>query len=772
MHEYESFLESKAVVAVAAGIDNPPALPDHLFEYQRVIVSWALKRGKACIFSDCGTGKTLMELEWARCVNEHTGKPVLILAPLAVAHQTVREGERFGIAVTPCRTQSDCSGGVNITNYEMLHHFDPSVFSGIVADESGIIKNFEGKIRNALIEAFALTPFKLACTATPAPNDFMELGNHSEFMGAMTRVEMLSMFFVHDGGDTSQWRLKRHAEDAFWKWVASWAICMRKPSDLGFSDDGFELPALNIIEHVIEAPAPEGKLFAMDALTLNDQRDARKASLEDRVKLAAELVNSKPRLCQKCITMREHKLGVCIECGNKIVGYSDDPSWLIWCDLNAEGDALEKAIPDAVQVAGADTDDHKESAMSGFTAGTNRVLVTKQKIAGWGMNWQHCNNMVFVGVSHSFEAFYQAIRRCWRFGQKNPVNVHLIISSAERAVLRNLQRKEKDAQRLAQGMVKHMKGYTQEQIKMMERDQSNYKTGLTSGKGWQAYLGDCVEQSKILADNSIHYSIFSPPFASLYTYSNSDRDMGNCKTNEEFVEHFKFLVKELYRVMMPGRLLSFHCMNLPTSKARDGEIGIWDFRGDLIKAFIKEGFIYHSEVVIWKDPVTAMQRTKALGLLHKQLKKDSCMSRQGIPDYLVTMRKPGENPERVTHTNETFPVNVWQRYASPVWMDINPSDTLQRESAREEADERHICPLQLQVIERALDLWTNPDDLVLSPFMGIGSEGYVSIKKGRRFVGIELKESYWNQAVSNLQAIEDANKQLSIQLLAPSPSAV
>lgn len=263
------------------------------------------------------------------------------------------------------------------------------------------------------------------------------------------------------------------------------------------------------------------------------------------------------------------------------------------------------------------------------------------------------------------------------------------------------------------------------------------------------YNGDSVEVLKGIPDNSIHYSIFSPPFASLYTYSNSDRDMGNSKTDDEFYEHFTFLVKELYRVTMPGRLLSFHCMNLPTSKVRDGVIGIKDFRGLLIRIFTDAGWVYHSEVCIWKNPVTAMQRTKALGLLWKQLKKDSAMSRQGIPDFIVTMRKPGDNPERVTHTDESFPCNVWQKYASPVWMDINQSDTLQRKSAREDKDEKHICPLQLEVIKRCIELWSNPNDIVLDPFAGIGSTPYVALRMGRRGLGVELKESYYEQAVKN-----------------------
>lgn len=275
------------------------------------------------------------------------------------------------------------------------------------------------------------------------------------------------------------------------------------------------------------------------------------------------------------------------------------------------------------------------------------------------------------------------------------------------------------------------------------------------------YNGDSAEILKGIPDNSIHYSIFSPPFASLYTYSNSERDLGNCRTTTEFYEQFKYIVDELYRVLMPGRLLSFHCMDLPLSKERDGVIGLRDFRGELIKLFEDSGFILHSQVCIWKDPVTAMQRTKAIGLLHKQLKKDSCMSRQGIPDYLVTMRKQGENPEPVSHTNETFPVAIWQKYASPVWDDINPSDTLQATSARDEKDERHICPLQLTVIRRALNLWSNRDDIVLTPFLGIGSEAYVALELGRRAIGIELKPSYYQQAVRNCASVVE-NEQASL----------
>lgn len=268
---------------------------------------------------------------------------------------------------------------------------------------------------------------------------------------------------------------------------------------------------------------------------------------------------------------------------------------------------------------------------------------------------------------------------------------------------------------------------------------------------YSMYHGDSCEVVKGIPDNSIHYTIFSPPFSSLYTYSNSDRDMGNSKSDDEFYEHFRYLVKELYRITMPGRLLSFHCMNIPLMKQRDGVIGLKDFRGELIRLFTDEGFIFHSEVCIWKNPVTEMQRTKALGLLHKQIKKDSAMSRQGIPDYVVTMRKPGENPEPIEHTNESFPVDLWQKYASPVWMDIKQSNTLQKKSARAEEDERHICPLQLDVIKRCICLWTNPGDIVLDPFAGIASSNYMALRLDRRTIGIELKDSYYVQAVANCE---------------------
>lgn len=717
--DYEAFLSAKALRDPASGLVSVPKLNRKLFDFQRDIVTWALRRGRSAIWADCGLGKTFMQLEWAK----HVPGNVLILAPLAVAQQTAAEGKRLGIKVGVAKSQDDVRERITITNYERMSGFDASAFAGVVLDESSILKSHDGKTRTAIIDAFRETPFRLACTATPAPNDFMELGNHAEFLGTMTRAEMLAMFFVHDGGETQKWRLKGHAESDFWRWLASWAVVIRKPSDLGYDDGRFVLPSLSYHRVSCEVDAPlSGTLFAMHAETLQERIQARRETVDARVKACADIVNA-----------------------------TAEP-FLVWCNLNSESAALAESIPDAVEVSGSMSNEAKESAMAGFSDGRIRVLVTKPSIAGFGMNWQHCRNMAFVGLSDSYEQFYQAVRRCWRFGQEREVNAYIITADIEGAVVDNIKRKESDSEVMASSMAGHMRDLNAEALHGgTVRSVAKYEQDEATGEGWTARLGDCVEGVAGLPSNSVDFTVYSPPFASLYTYSNSERDMGNSRSDDEFMKHYGYLVADLYRVTKPGRLVSFHCMNLPTSKTNHGYIGVRDFRGELIRLHEQHGWIFHSEVCIWKDPVTAMQRTKALGLLWKQLKKDSAMSRQGIPDYLVTMRKPGENEERIGHTEDDFPVAMWQRYASPVWMDINPSDTLQHRSAREHNDERHICPLQLEVIRRAVKMWSNPGDLVLSPFMGIGSEGHVSLTMGRRFLGYELKRSYWQQACANLR---------------------
>lgn len=720
---YESFLETKRKQRQDSGFD-PEYLPASLFDWQAELVRRACVRGRSAMFAECGLGKTIMQLSWADKVTEQTGGNVLILAPLAVSQQTKREAETFGIRDVSVSRSGELTSKITITNYEQAEKFDVSEVSGIVLDESSILKSFTGKTRQLLIDQFASTPYKLCCTATPAPNDYMELGNHAEFLNVMSYTEMLAMFFVHDGGQTSKWRLKGHAQDDFWSWVSTWADSARRPSDVGdYSDDEFTLPELRFHEHYVSPEFQGNTLFRMPASTLAEHRVARRESLDDRVEMVAQLV-------------------------------SPDSPTLIWCDLNAESEAVQNKL-NCLEVKGADKLEVKEERMLAFSDSNDALrLVTKPSICGHGMNWQNCHTQVFCGLSHSYEQFYQAVRRSWRFGQTKPVDVHIIVSEAEQETLKTIRRKQRDHETMQEGIYESMNTHT--------ATSSTYVKDSKSGDGWTMHLGDCVDVVSKLPTESMDYSVFSPPFASLYTYSDSDRDMGNSSDYKQFERHFIYLVEQLHRVIKAGRLVSVHCMNLPLSKTRDGEIGIRDFRGDIIRWFQDAGFIYASEVCIWKDPVTAMQRTKALGLLHKQLVKDSCMSRQGIPDYVCTFRKTGENQSPVAgelghwvgnqDEFESFgrlSIDIWQRYASPIWTDIKPNDTLQYTMARDNKDERHICPLQLSVIERCLQLWTNPGDKVLSPFAGIGSEGYVSLKHDRTFVGVELKKSYYEQALLN-----------------------
>jgi hypothetical protein len=745
MQDYQSFIESKKLQPVISGFDvELDSLNPNLFDFQRVIVKWALKRGRSAIFADTGLGKTLMQSTWAHEVVKHTHGDVLIFAPLCVAQQTVEEGIKFGISINYCRDQDGIKSGINITNYEMMDKFDLSQFHGVVLDESSIIKNRDGKTRNLIIESCKNVPYKLSCTATPSPNDFMELGNQVEFLGVMTMTEMLAMYFINDAGDTGTWILKGHGKAKFWEWMATWAVCIRSPQDIGFDGSKYILPKLNMIGHVVESATTFG-LFADVAQGLMERNQARRDSIDDRVSKCAEIVNSSKE------------------------------QFVIWCHLNNEAEMLVKSIPDAIDVSGSDSIEHKEKSIHGFLDGSIRVIVSKPKILGSGMNFQHCHNTCFVGLSDSWEQYYQAIRRFYRFGQTKEVNVHVISAESEGAVVENIRRKELQNIEMGQSMVNHMSKAMKKEIFGLEVEKSDYNREVVKTKDYELHLADCVELASEIETGTIDYTIFSPPFESMYVFSNHIRDMGN-STKEQFYQHFAYLVREMYRITRPGRLLSFHCMNLPTSKVNDGYIGIRDFRGDLIRMFQDAGWIYHSEVCIWKDPVVAMQRTKALGLLHKTIRKDSSMSRQGIADYLVTMRKPGLNDKPVRHYRDEaelekvceeenlnpiaeecniLPVELWQKYASPVWMDINQSRTLNFKSGRDDDDQKHICPLQLDVIERALHLWTAPNDLVFSPFTGVGSEGYVAVGMGRRFIGSELKKSYFDLAKKNMQ---DAKK--------------
>lgn len=447
MNAYQHFVAQKLCIVTRNGITSP--LPDYqMFPHQVDLTRWALRRGSAAIFADTGLGKTRMQIAWADTVHRETGHDCLVLAPLAVAEQTVEEAARVGVAVRHVRDDADVRGGVSITNYDRLHKFDCGRFGAVVLDESSIIKHHTAKTLQTLLDAFKHAPFKLCATATPAPNDWTELGNHAELLGVCSRSEMLSEYFVHDGGDTQSWRLKGHARQAFWRWVASWGAMVRSPADLGHDAEAYRLPPLHVHQHVVETTHnPMHGLFPLEAQTLMERSNARRESLVERIKDCASIVNA------------------------------DKQPWVVWCDLNAEGDALEAAIEDAVQIAGADDIDDKEARLHDFAKGRVRVLVSKPSICGWGLNWHHCANMAFVGVTDSFEAYYQAVRRCWRFGQTRPVNVHVFSSNQEGAVVQNLRRKENDAKAMADAMADETLAAVRSNVLGRIRDTNPYEPG-------------------------------------------------------------------------------------------------------------------------------------------------------------------------------------------------------------------------------------------------------------------------------------------------------
>lgn len=444
---YAAFLASKAIIDVPTGLSVIPALPDALFPVQRDIVTWALRRGRAALLAGTGLGKSLMELAWGDALHRAKGIDTLLLTPLAVASQLLGEAEKFGIPAHIASSQDEVRPGITITNYQKLDHFDLSRFGALALDESSILKNVNGHFRTRLVEAAASIPFRLAATATPAPNDFMELGNHAEFLGVMSYTDMLATFFAHDGGETQKWRLKGHAENEFWRWMASWAVMLRKPSDLGYSDEGYDLPPLAYHEHRVAADygtaAAAGQLFPTQANSLQERRAAARSTIEDRCRLAAGLTPT-------------------------------DRPYVWWCNFNAESELLTKLIPDAVETRGTDDDAVKERKLRDFSEGRIRVLVSKAGVAGFGMNWQHCHRTGFVGLNDSWEQFYQAVRRFWRFGQRNPVDVDVIAAETEGAVVANLKRKEADAERMAAAMVRHMADLSSAAVRGAVREIPSY----------------------------------------------------------------------------------------------------------------------------------------------------------------------------------------------------------------------------------------------------------------------------------------------------------
>jgi len=747
---YADFLASKRIRAELSGVEvDPSAVHPMLFPFQRDVTTWALRKGRAAVFLECGLGKTFIQLEWARLL----GVPTLIVAPLSVARQTVREARKLGIEVYYTRDGGDLSAGINITNYEMVGHFDAGAFGAVVLDESSILKALAGHTRRLVTTMFAPTPYRLCCTATPAPNDHVELGTHAEFLGICTEAEMRSMFFINANkehtffeGDVAyrkkgsnkngtEWRLKHSAEVPFFHWLASWAVSLTTPSDLGYDDGGFDLPPMNILPQFVasETEAVDGQLFFTKLGGIAGRSSARRGTLDARLDALSALVSA------------------------------NDDQWIVWCGLDAESKAATAAIPGAVEVKGSDTPEYKAETFEAFQDGKFRVLVSKGRIAGFGLNFQQAHRMVFFGLNDSWELYYQCCRRMWRFGQAFPVDVHVIISENESEIYQNIMRKDAMAKRLRGRLIDQIRTYEEDELKQRETAVEAVAGRIERGEAWTAMMGDSCERLKEIPDASVDLSVYSPPFADLFTYTDSAHDLGNSRGWDEFFRHYAFIVRDVLRVTKPGRITCVHTSDIPAMQSRDGFIGVRDFPGEVIRCYEQEGWQFIGRAFVQKNPQAQAIRVKSKALLFVQLRKDSADSRPALIDQVLLFKAPGENAIPVEPVkNGEIDNETWIEWAHGIWVGIRETDTLQVAEGRGADDEKHVCPLQLGTIERCVKLYSNPGETVLSPFMGIGSEGYQSVKLGRKFIGCELKESYYNLAVRNLRRAETSVKSSSL----------
>lgn len=738
---YQEFLASKAHDFHGSGKNiSPTDINPMLFPFQRDVTAWAVRKGRAAVFLDTGMGKSFVQIEWSRLLGERT----LIVAPLSVARQTIREARKIDVDIRYVRHPDECNGNqIVITNYEMVDKFNPDAFGAVVLDESSIIKSFDGKTKKTLLNMFQKTPYRLCCTATPAPNDQAELGNHAEFLGICKLNEMLSMYFIHANkireqvfGDMiirtkesntkgQEWRLKFNAQQAFYRWLSSWAISLRKPSDLGYEDDGFILPPLKIIPHFFEIDyKSKDQLFFTGLHGITDRLDVRRNLRAKRIEEVKEVVKN------------------------------DSGQWILWCGLNEESTALTRAFPDSIEIKGTDSPEEKSRYIEEFQDGKHRVLVTKGKISGFGLNLQNAHNMAFIGMSDSFELYYQCVRRCWRFGQGKPVNVHIILANIEREILNNVLQKEAIAKRMTDELIAHVKGYEIEEIGNREHKRTESREETVMGNNFTAMLGDSCIRLKEIAENSIDLSVYSPPFADLFTYTDLQQDLGNSRDWGEFFNHYAFIISELLRVTKSGRMTCVHTADIPAMAVKDGYIGMKDFPGEVIRSYEKAGWVFSGRAIVGKNPQAQAIRTKAKALLFVQLGKDSSDSRPAILDQILIFKKPGENavPVRPVENGE-IDNEKWIDWAGGIWTGIRETDTLQYSHARDKDDEKHIAPLQLGTVERCIKLYSNPGETILTPFLGIGTEAYQAIRFGRKAIGIELKESYFRVAVKNLENI-------------------
>ncbi len=745
---YQEFLLSKKQRIKSVGFEiDLNVINPMLFDFQKDIVKWSVGKGRCAVFADTGLGKTFIQLEWGRII----GGNILIFAPLSVSRQTIREGKKINVSVKYIRNQNEITEGIFITNYENIENFNNvSNINAIILDESSILKSIDGKIRLKLIKYFKTVKYRLCCTATPAPNDYTELGNHAEFLGVCSTAEMLSSYFVnanktsevmaegnniirikHSNKHGTEWRLRYHAQKDYFRWLSSWAMAIRKPSDLEYEDDGYILPQLNVTPIITKSDYhPTDELFFSGLKGLKQRSSIRRQTIDNKLSEIKKLTDN-------------------------------DEQWIIWCGMDIESRSAKESIIDSIEVKGADSPEYKAKCFEDFQDGLIRVMITKSKIGGHGMNFQNCHNIIFYGLNDSWESFYQSIRRCYRFGQVKPVNVYIIISDIETAIYENVKKKAEMAERMMNGLINEVKLYEMEELgKDVKLIDSDYDVNEYKSEKFEAYLADSCEKLKELKENSIHLSVYSPPFADLYTYSATNRDLGNCKDWQEFFYHYSFIIKELLRVTKQGRVSCVHTSDIPAMQMKDGYIGVRDFPGAVIEAHTKEGWVFYGRAIVTKNPQSQAIRTKAKGLLFVQLRKDSLASRPALLDHILIFKKPGDSETPVKPVeNGEIDNEKWIDWAGGIWTGISESDTLQYSTARDKDDEKHICPLQLGTIERCIKLYSNPGEVLLTPFGGIGSEGYEAVRLGRKAILIELKKSYYRILLQNMKNIESKTKE-------------
>jgi DNA modification methylase len=823
MKSYEEFLNEKRIVHKASGFEvlenqiSPIAKP-----HQNASIRYALRKGKAAILHDTGLGKTIDQLEISRLVNERTGKDSLIVMPLNVAYETIDSlndknhiYSGLDIKALVVREKSEIVPEIKIyiTNYENLHKFQGVDWGCICFDESSIFKG-DGKFFERAKKMAKNVDYVFCASATPSPNSIEEMGRQAEALGIMTVAEMKATFFVNrqdkkktdltkvidikgknftdiakDVGKAKSkkarqgWELRPHAQEKFYQWLASWAMAVKMPSDLGFSDEGYILPKLTITPIFIDAGyVPPDQLAFTGLGGVSDRSQVRKLTLEPKCEMAVELI-----------------------------GDSED-QWVVWCGLNPEANLMKKLLGDkAINVQGSDKLEKKIEGLRSFASGDTQILVTKTKICGHGSNFQNCHKVIFVGLSDSWESFYQAIKRFHRFKQENDVEVYVILAEEEREIWENVQRKGKEAEMMTIKLIENASEYQKKELDMKADEKAIYTEDEIKTDLYWLMLGDATEKLKKLTSSSVGLSIYSPPFEDLFVYSNSERDLGNSATKEDFYKHYGYIVDEIFRVTMPGRKTVVHVSDIHARKNKDGFLGVIPFSDRVVKLYEDHGWFYQGRIPIAKNPQAAAIRLKAHELMFATMKRDASRLMPVQPDYLLVFTKPGKNPEPILPIeNAEMNEDTWIEWAGntwldglfdrletagnraeieqaakeitrdivkhylqgqPIWNDIKETEVLKHKGKGgakvDENDTKHICPLQLEPVERAIKLWSNPGDTVLTPFMGSGTEPYQAVKFGRYGVGIELKPEYfYDLAVPNVEEAVRLSKQEDLFSLA------